>query len=866
MKAIKSVLCVSALVTTLSVPADVVIPHNNYLVYADVIESNVGSSNRVDFFRRMLTYVDKNSQSVDSFMDGFTFMQSTNYFQNGGKFGACTSSADCSTNIHVDNYFSTHFDSGGYLDSLRGAEVLALNEMGEDFTRKIPEISVYFSIPYPQKEAVLETGQANPYYMDVLSGYLNSIVSGFQSWKAQNSSSKIVLRGFYLGRENLETYGGGKSLLPADGQNQAGSFLVELQDIVNSIDTNLALTASPYQNYYSSGGQLKMYTSYQGREESIFNGQSAGPLFDKAYIQPNAFVPSGKFLDMGDKELIRWTYNFYQQYSKSAFNMETNTMARFLSTGQSKEFFPEAVSYADYAKYLGLNNFNLMYYDAGYAYYDFSVNSDSHWIYQEAYKMAKGARDGAITNGSFEHFELVGPTSFTVGSTSNALSNYNESSLLGWTGNYSIGQNSGTGVAEYSWTTSGSSRPILGNFYLEPSKWYRLRFNVKENVNDGQTWSGIVGWRFFDSSGNQITTGSVGAGINYSTSLNAWYMYVNSTTTAQNLSASFQVPANAVKTELLAGKWSGTATLTWTNVNIQEPVSGLPGYIVGKNSGGQFVIRDLTSFGQAASLGKNEFVESSDTFNITGGLNYTLSHESRIQPGQNCTSYNGLIGVKFYDHNGAQYTGSVSGLTWSGFLGLHYRYFIASENVKNHTNTFTAPLSSSSAKIQLKNWYCDSEIFVDNVTLNDTAHPLGTVSFPGEAKGMDQDNLVRLTTENGQARFQFDLDVGSFSTLNFLSRANCSQFGTSSCQASLDLELLYLDSNGYILNIEKVNSSIAGQGEYYIQPGNDRYTYTHWDKNQHSLSFPQASSLIVVVRRGSGTNIEELLLSRLHLQ
>jgi hypothetical protein len=705
--------------------------------------------------------------------------------------------------------------------------------------------------------------------MDTTEQYLAQLITQFNSWKAQNSGTRIVLRGFYLGRENLKTYGGDRTLLPADGQDQNGAFLLALKNRINSIDPNLSLITSPYQNYYKSGSQLKMYTSYQGRENSIFDGQtqsSADPVVDNAYLQSNVFAPNGKFKDTGDKELIRWTYNYYKDYSKIAFNMETNSLSRHLSTGHIKEYFPEAVSYADYADYLGLHRLPIMYYDGGFSYYDFSVNSSTHWIYEEAYRLAKHARDGHITNGGLEHFALVNPSSFEVGPSSKALSAYHATELLGWNGNFTINHNNGPDISGYSWTTRGSSRPRLGSFHLTPNKWYRLRFNVRENINDGQPWSGIAIWRFLDHNGNQITTGAVGNGIKYSTYVNGWYHYVNSSTTEQDMSLSFQIPAGAVNTELLMGKWRGNASLTWSNVNIQDPVSGLPAYLIGKGSANQFAVRDFSSFGQSANLAKGQYLESENAFNVTADLAYTFSHESQLKPGKNCRSYNGVMGVKFFHQNGAQITGKVSGLNWSSFLGLHYRYFIAKNHQQKHHYDFTAPAGASTAKVQLKNWYCSNNILVDNLSLQDSAHPEDAVSFAGDAMGIDQDNLVRLTQQNKEARAYINLGNGNYTSLHFLSRANCSQFGNSSCQASLELEYIYLDSNGVVLAVDSEKFNLQGEGEFYIKPGNDRFTYTHWHKNQRILSHPQAIALIVVSRRGTSSNVEELLLNRLHVK
>ena len=843
------------------------LPQNNYLVFANVIDEKVGLTNRSDFFRRMLTYVDNSNTSVDSFMDSFIFVQSKSFLSTAGDFGSCTTTNNCTFPSNIQNYYDTYFNYNGYLDALHNAENMVKNNLGITFSKKTPQISVYFSIPFPYDEAVTDSGIANPIYMDNLNRYLIDIKAKFDLWKANNPSSLIKFRGFYFGRENLKTYGPDeKPLLLNDGLDQTNSFLVTLKHRVLALDSNLELISSPYQNYY---GNFKLATSYENRENSIFNGGTSiggRPIFDNAYIQPNAFHGGFKFTNIVDKEMIRWTYMAYSDNPYTAFNIETNDYERFQTDGVGKEFYPEIINYVDYAKYLGLTKKTLMYYDGGHAHYDNSQNPNRHWIYKEAYKLAKRGRDGDIINGGFESFDLMTLSSLYVGGSSTALSSYDKNNLLNWVGNYAIGHNTQPSIDAYHWTTSGSQKPLLGNFLLKPNIRYVLRFNVAENIDDSVTFSGIAIWRFFDAAGNQIVTGDIGNNsIKYSSYVNGWYHYVSSSSSPKYIAIPFSPPPGTVQTKLLLGNWNDGVELIWKNVNIQKDETNIPLYVIGK-SNEEFVTRDLDSFGQYAQLALDAYISTEDAFRVTSNLSYSLTFDSQI-PDNSCSSNNGVAGVKFYDKTGAQIKGAVDGLKWSSFLDVHYHYFTAKPFQQSHSLNFIAPTEARTAKVYFRNWNCESNILVDNIKLDDATILIDELGPLGSALGIDQSNLIRLNANNSTARFRINLSDGVYNELSMLTRSNCTKFDNVSCQSSLELEYLYLDSSGNIIFTSKETEIVKGSGELYPpESENNLLVYSHWNLIERTLVDLQAKQLVLTVTLRESIDSEEVLLNRPHVK
>ncbi len=874
MKMNKRILCLTALLTCFNVFASQAVPDNTYLVYSDAIAANVPLDKRQDFFKRLLTYVDNNgsnANSLDAFMDGFVFLHSKDYFDSGGQFGVCDTSANCTFNTtRTTDYVLSHFGSGGYLDLLQAADLGAVASIGNDFRTKIPQVKVYFSIPSPPPQALMTSGVANLVYMDTLEGYLKLLRDEFNQWKGNNSNSALTMAGFYFSRETLKTTDD-KTLLPSDGNNQMGSFMVELKQRLFGVGANFALVSSPYQNYYANGNSLVLATSYENKEQSLFAGNSdIGPIFDKTWLQPNAFHSGFKWLDVVDKEVIRWTHSYYRDFPHVAYNIETqacvNEIACLDGNVLNKEFFPELVNYADYAQYLGLNNYPAIYYDDGYAYYDWSLDSSLHWVYQQAYKLAKRGRDGDVVNGGFEHFDLVTPSSTTVSSTE--LSAYNANKLLGWDGSFSIGNNTYAAIDSFDWSTSGSDKPTIGSFYLAEDLSHNLSFNVAEDNDDGAYWSGIAIWRFYNASGNQITTGSVGnSSIQYSSYVNGWFHYLYTTTTNASFNIPFQPPIGTVKTEVILGKWSGVSTLNWSNVSLKRADNNQNLYVMGKRNDGSYSQLDFNQPQQHANLSKNTYIESQKAFNVIGGLSYDLSFQSQLKNGGSCSGYNGVLGLKFYDQNNIQITTATSNLNWSSYLGLHYNYFVAKANLQDHNHGFTTPQLAVSAKVRLRNWSCDNDIAVDNIVLNETARPMEQLSFAGEALGLDQNKLIRLNSQNPQARFSFDLTTGSYSHLNTLTRVNCTNFADSSCAAIASMQYVYLDASGNV--IQTSNESITAQGKGELQPNivGGLLTYTHWNMlNRNLTNVSGASKVNVIVTLTSSTSAQELLLNRPYLQ
>jgi hypothetical protein len=864
MKLNKHTLCLATLLCGFNAFATPTVPDNTYLVYANVVEDRVPQADRQDFFKRLLTYVDQNGNSQDAFMDGFVFMQSTSYFSYGGQFGDCTNSANCGFNNHVTDYVQSHFGSGGYLDLLAGADQAAQSSIGSDFRTKVPQVKVYFSIPYPQSQAVNGSGTANSVYMDKVEEYLKLIRDEFNQWKGNNTSSTITMAGFYFARESLKTTDG-KYLLPSDGNSQTGSFMVDLKQRLSGVDANFTLVSSPYQNYYPSGSSLVLASSYQNREQSTFGGNSSvGKIFDKIWLQPNAFFGGFKWKDVVDKEVIRWTHSYYRDFPHTAYNIETRTDLHSNAIG--KEFFPEVVNYADYAQYLGLNHYPVTYYDDGHAYYDLSLDSSRHWVYQQAYKLAKRGRDGDVVNGGFEHFDLVKPSSMVVNSTE--LSAYNTNKLLAWNGNFTIANNATADIDNFAWSTAGSDKPTIGSFYLAPGQSHKLSFNVAENSDDGTYWSGIAIWRFYDPSGNQIITGSAGnSSVKYSSYVNGWYHYVHSTTTNSNVNLTFAPPTGTVKTEVVLGKWGGSATLNWSNVSIKRAADNQNLYVMGKQNDGSFSQLDFYQPQQHANLSKSAYVESEQAFNVTGGLSYRLSFQSQLKNGGSCSGYNGVFGVKFYDQNNSLISTSANGLNWSSYLGLHYNYFVAKANLQDHLHGFTTPTQAVSAKVQLRNWNCNNDMAVDNIVLNETSRPMEQLSFAGEALGLDQNKLIRLNTQNPQARFSFDLTTGSFSGLNLLTRANCTNFADTSCSANASMQYVYLDASGNVIHTSSESITAQGKGEKHPNIAGGLLTYTHWNMLNRNLSnVSGAAKVNVIVTLTDNISSQELLISRPHLK
>ncbi|MCV2886200.1 DUF4855 domain-containing protein [Aestuariibacter sp. AA17] len=847
-------------------------PDNTYLFYAKTGTSEVltvSPSEQREFFKRMLSYVDENGQPVDAFMDAMVMMESVRYFSTGGNLGTCTSETTCSRSVRMTNYIDEQFRLGGYLDVLKQAESDVNQALGSTYQTKVPSISVYFAIPYPKTQAVSANGTHNPHYLKEFNEYMRAVYDEFQNWKARNNNSAIEMAGFYFARESIKVDGGNQDLLRNDGSAQSDTFLFNLKASLNTISPSMSLISSPYQNYYASSGGLSMYTAYQGKEEGTFGGAvqtTSGSVLDSVYLQPNAFHGGFKWKDVVDKEVIKWTYNFYNGFNNIAFNIETNGYQAFLNRAQDKEFFPEIINYADYDRYLGLHQFPIMYYDSARTYYDLSLSPTTHWMYKEAYLLSKRAREGYIVNGGFEHFDLVSPSGYHVGYNSTILSDYNPSSLFGWTTNGTFSQNNHIDIANYQFITAGSERPVIGNAPLVAGKYYRFRFDAKESSNDGQTYSGIAVLRFYDKDGNSITSGDVGTPyLKYSSYVNGWYQYIATSTTTKHIAISFKPPIGSVNTEFVLGKWSGSASINWNNVSVQEPVSTYPAYVFGKTSQGVFAKNDLLAFSQAAKLNKSQFVESERALPIHSGVRYQLRFESQLTSGTNCSSYNGVAGIKFYDQHGNLMSSSASGLTWSSFLGLHYQYFLASSDKALHSYSFTPPAGATEAKVHLRNWYCSGDVLVDNVKLADTLSPETDTSFSGEPVAIDQAKLIRLSDDNNMARFIFDLSGTSNRDLQFLSRVNCERFNDTQCQSDIDIDAIYLDASGKIMEITQSTLKGLGAGEQTPKSTNGLLTYSSWQKQTLRLN-SAGHKAIVTFRKGNGSKAKALLINRPHLK
>jgi|GEM_PF-6038648 len=881
MRVFKSILMIFSFLVGFNSFAMNTVPQNTYLFYERTGKSGEiinTTSLQPDFFKRLLTYVDKAGNSQDAFMDGFVFMDSVYYFGKAGNYPECINNV-CTLSAISTEYIENHFGSGGHLDRLRTAEKDAVKNVS-NYALKVPQIGVYFTIPYPHKQAILNPDNIYSYkfdanYMKAVKNYLEEISQGFNQWNSRNPDSSITMKGFYFARETIQTLGG-HYMFPGDvpyryGQDSGQSFLFNLKKTLREVSPAYTLVSSPFQNFrrvqkVNEPEELHLNTAYGIRVDSLFAGNvTGGNVFDKIWVQPNIFYGDEKWADVVDKEVFRWMHSYYRGYEHMAYNIETTDAMHINAIG--KEFFPQVVNYIDYAKYLGVNNYPITYYDEGQAYYNYSIDTERHWVYQETYKLAKRGRDGDIVNGSFEHFDLVKPK---FGATETDLSAFNPEQLLGWQGTFNIANDTKKNITTYSWITDNGAKPILGDFYLKPDHAYQLSFKVEENYNAGVAWPGIAIWRFYDVAGNQIKTGSAGSPyIKFSSHVNGWYQYVDPKTTNQHDSLPFSPPSGTVKTEVILGKWGGNSILNWSNVSIKDATNNNSLYVIGKSDDGSFTYDNFQLSQQHANLSKSKYIESKDAFNIVAGLTYKINFQSQQKSWGSCSGYNGVLGMKFYDENGVVVSNPAAGLNWSSYLGMHYNYFISPSYIQNHAHGFTAPTNAKSAKVSLRNWSCAGNIMIDNVKLQEIENPILAQSFTGEAVALDQDKLIRLNDINPQARFTFDLTTGNYKNLTLLSRTNCTNMKNETCSGTLNVQYLYLDADGNVISTLSPNQvKVLGKGESYTDDpsGNRSMIYSHWEIISTPINTVTGSKkLNVIFSLSSLSSAKELLLNRPHL-
>lgn len=541
--------------------------------------------------------------------------------------------------------------------SLFSDQVCAMDAIAEG-RRKLGLVQA-LDEPYKIVLMLHEPGDLSPqtvnHYISLVGSYIDDAVSRYQQWSGPNLDANIELAGFYLVKESID-----------GGASEWHDFLAWAQSDLES--RGLALFCSPYWKGSSKTDPTpaiaEEYHSY----------------FDTIWFQPVARDSGG--VSSGNIDCDTDRLEAAAQYVRDnglGINIER--------TGDLQENYAgygRVLDYLDYGLKYGYVSTTKCYFD-GRRFWSSAHSQDSaqREQYDELYEFSRRSRDGHIVNGLFEANEGA--------------------DLFGWEGEYSIGYPPVNLHRAHQWMTQSPGEMAKSHFRVRigPSGVLQVKFEIREPIQDSSTKSALIGIEFYDKNGAEVRSGS--SNMNWSSSLNMWYRYIDPQATWQTIDWDLIAPGDSVSAKLYLRNWSSSAQIEWDNLQIH---SGQPKDLDDNwYDQGPFELKD----GDGPAFYRAPFP-------VIGGSRYSVRAQVK-ETHDDMDSTSALMRVDFFDSNGDLITRGVTGLNWSTTYGFWYRYLsIDTEQSpsppyksvwQDWEQVFTSPFDAVEMRVWLYRWTLD---------------------------------------------------------------------------------------------------------------------------------------------------------------
>jgi len=599
-----------------------------------------------------------------------------------------------------------------------------------------------------------------------LSNYINNIENYYNN---SPYTSRTDIAGLYYLKES------------AINPNEV-SFLNDIFGFIRTTIQNKGLDwklyMSPYQLLYHCNTDTSV-------ADQLHNA------FDVFWQQPTAFYNSSVF-GRTDTDVLKLA-NEIMYDNNFNVNIESKIIEEEEPYGRINDYF-------DYGDKFGYINYGKVYYDNSGSHYKNSLSGDldKRIDYDNLYKFMRKAKGGVIINNRFE------------------ITNENQNSLLHhWVGSYGIKRSniSLNNYRDLNFTTDSNTSTFYSeNIAIKKNQAYKLKFMAKEIYNDGQANSSLIGMIFYDINGNEIISLNTSTtNLIYSTFLNSYYRYTNTTINFVDDQIHFISPSNAVSFKFYLKKWT-TSNIQWKSIRLFEDNDLQNSRVIYKNNinDSLHIEKNLFIGKNSLQLNLNQFAITADTLTIEPLKNYTLKLISKEKlPILDTRNNKALIAIEAFDEAGVKLTNNVSipGFQYTSSLQMHYTYISTSQDWNESIKTFQFPQQVSSVRFYIRNWNYNNILYIDNITFE-----LDQNSNSNLERFLNEDNLFNrskwseklpLEISETEAVYYNDfIDVSDKDELEFSALIR----GSGSYPTDKDLLAVeFYDENFNLLQAEDIN-------------------------------------------------------------
>lgn len=663
---------------------------------------------------------------------------------------------------------------GEYLFNVsRNALIDEINEAHSDiFTDPdIPKTKLILQIPVLDP-FFYQTVQSKIQLKTDLNNYIDNISNRFNNWKLILGNKNVEITGVYCLKERIDFYEGNEAFL----LDIFGDLKTKLQE------KGWKLYGSPYHNIYDCS------------TESTFSDDII-KLFDLTWQQPGAFYASEVIAGNKDRELLKKA-DLLTSVSNININIENRVLGEDEHYGRINDYF-------DYGDKYGYINYSKVYYDDRGAHYKNAVSNEpsKRVDYDNLYKFIQKSQKGEIINSEFE-----------------IIDEYDNTKLHDWTGNYLINTNvlSSNNQRFLKFITDLPNFINSEHIPILQDQLYNIKFEAKELINDSQTNSALIGVRFFDENGTAINTAIIN-GLDYSTGLNSYYKYFNTTTTFDEYTLNFISPPNTISFQFYLKKWK-SADIEWKSFIFYKNTDIDKSRLIYKSASTLKIEEDYRAGNYSLKLGLNQFATTYDTISISPNNSYSLKILTKEElPLITNPNNKALIAIEAFDQFGAILGGNISigDFIYNSSLGMHYRYLPINQTWTEYSKVFQFPPNVASIIIYMRNWYHDGNILIDGISFELVNGPnlKRTLNFTNI---LDRDNwnekLPLTVSKNESAFYNSFIDVHEYSNIEFSALIR----GSGNYPEHTDLLAIeFYDNNYKFLTDSDLSSVSLSYSNYY---------------------------------------------------
>jgi hypothetical protein len=687
--------------------------------------------------------------------------------------------------------YNPYLKFGDYLFKNRNALIDQLNEANSDLGI-IPVTKLILLIPELNKDNYNSQAEKSQLILQ-LENYIDEIEYRYNNWN-QNGAKKVEIIGLYYFGEAIHDRTAGNEGRIAF----VNEILTPIKAKLHS--KNWKLFGSPYHLFECSGGSTS------------FDDQTIIELFDVMWQQPNSFYKShwGELDGNIDRELLRRA-NKIMSNKKLNVNIENRVLVEGEHYGRINDYF-------DYGDKYGYTNYSKLYYDdAGAHYVNAKSNNPKERVdYDNLYKYILKSRKGEVINNKFEVLDEVNTSKFHY-----------------WDGTYHVKKNiySFNDYRDLEFITSSSDNLYSELIPINNLETYNMSFEVKQDFS-GQLSNNnaLVGIQFYDNNGYLLNLNLMETDLDWSSYLNSYYKYFNTTTTYNQFSIYFTPPIGAVSFRFFLRKWKNV-NIQWKSLKLYSNNDLNKSRIIYKTDIlSTLNVENKIEYGNnSLELKLNEFTITKEKISITPNTNYNLKISAREKLPYIDTRYNkALIAIEMFDSNGQKIDRTLGDFIYSASLDMRFRYVTVSPDGSEFIKTFQFANDVASIKIYLRNWAYNNSIFFDNISLE-----LST--SPDLNRHLNKDNLLSRNTwneklplrisSNASAYYNDFINVENVSNLNFSALIR----GSETYPTDWDLLAIEFYDENYSLLLENDISNVIGF--------NYSENYKYWYKNNLTLEY-----------------------------